>query len=129
LLTTTSEDDAGVAKPLAWLGEQVAISGHMMLLRHRQNVKYLAYYFQTEAFQKQKIRYITGTKVREISSGNLAKIKISVPSLEEQARVVAILDRFETLTNSLQEGLPREIELRQKQYSYYRNMLLNFPKN
>jgi len=46
-----------------------------------------------------------------------------------QGRIVAILDRFETLTNSLQEGLPREIELRQKQYAYYRNMLLDFPKN
>jgi len=83
----------------------------------------------TENFQKQKAQYITGTKVRRVSSGDLATIKIPVPSLEEQGRIVAILDRLETLTHSLQEGLPREIELRQKQYAYYRNMLLNFPKN
>lgn len=49
-------------------------------------------------------------------------------SLEEQARIVAILDKFDTLTTSLTEGLPREIELRQKQYEYYRDLLLSFPK-
>ena len=49
-------------------------------------------------------------------------------SLAEQARIVAILDKFNTLTMSLTEGLPREIELRQKQYAYYRDLLLNFPK-
>ncbi|SNX60632.1 type I restriction enzyme, S subunit [Nitrosomonas ureae] len=53
---------------------------------------------------------------------------IPIPSLDEQARIVAILDKFDTLTNSLTEGLPREIELRQKQYAYYRDLLLNFPK-
>ena len=58
----------------------------------------------------------------------LSKIKIPIPSLEEQARIVSILDKFEALTSSITEGLPREIELRQKQYEYYRNMLLSFPK-
>lgn len=51
------------------------------------------------------------------------------PPLEEQERIVSILDKFDTLTTSLTEGLPKEIELRQKQYEYYRNMLLSFPKN
>ena len=49
-------------------------------------------------------------------------------SLAEQARIVAILDKFDTLTTSLKEGLPREIELRQKQYEYYRDLLLSFAK-
>ncbi len=49
-------------------------------------------------------------------------------SFAEQARIVAILDTFDTLTNSISEGLPREIELRQQQYEYYRDLLLNFPK-
>lgn len=48
-------------------------------------------------------------------------------SLSEQERIVTILDKFDTLTTSLQEGLPREIELRQKQYEYYRDLLLSFP--
>ena len=49
-------------------------------------------------------------------------------SLAEQARIVAFLDKFDALTNSITEGLPREIELRQKQYEHYRNLLLSFPK-
>ena len=53
---------------------------------------------------------------------------IPVPSLNEQARIVAILDKFDALTSSLSEGLPREIELRQKQYEHYRDLLLSFPK-
>lgn len=63
-----------------------------------------------------------------ITFGQIGAVNIPVPSLNEQARIVAILDKFDALTNSLQEGLPREIGLRQKQYEYYRDMLLNFPK-
>jgi type I restriction enzyme S subunit len=57
----------------------------------------------------------------------LQKFNVPVPSPEEQAHIVAILDKFDALTNSISEGLPREIELRQKQYEYYRNLLLSFP--
>lgn len=53
---------------------------------------------------------------------------IPVPSLTDQDRIVAILDKFDQLTDSITEGLPREIELRQKQYEYYRDLLLSFPK-
>ena len=53
---------------------------------------------------------------------------IPVPPLTEQNRIVAILDKFDTLTNSITEGLPREIALRQQQYEYYRDLLLSFPK-
>ncbi|WP_448672102.1 restriction endonuclease subunit S, partial [Escherichia coli] len=49
-----------------------------------------------------------------------------VPPREEQDRIVAILDKFNTLTNSISEGLPHEIELRRKQYTHYRDKLLNF---
>ena len=53
--------------------------------------------------------------------------KIPVPLLEEQERIVSILDKFDTLTSSVSEGLPKEIELRKKQYEYYRDLLLTFP--
>jgi type I restriction enzyme, S subunit len=59
----------------------------------------------------------------------LADIKIPVPSPKELERIVSILDKFDTLTTSISEGLPKEIELRQKQYEYYRDLLLSFPKN
>ena len=55
-------------------------------------------------------------------------MRMAVPSLDKQARIVSILDKFDSLTNSITEGLPREIKLRQKQYEYYRDLLLSFPK-
>ncbi|EIG4856314.1 restriction endonuclease subunit S, partial [Escherichia coli] len=65
----------------------------------------------------------------------LNKLKIPIPcpdnpekSLAIQSEIVRILDKFDTLTNSITEGLPREIELRQKQYEYYRDLLFSFPK-
>ena len=56
------------------------------------------------------------------------KYPVPIPSLDEQARILAILDKFDTLTTSLSEGLPREIDLRQQQYEHYRDLLLSFPK-
>ena len=73
-------------------------------------------------------RFTKGGGQPLLTAGQLKEMGIPVPPLEEQARIVAILDKFDTLTNSISEGLPREIELRQKQYEYYRDMLLNFPK-
>jgi type I restriction enzyme, S subunit len=71
----------------------------------------------------------------DLNSGIIKGFKIPIPyagdpqkSLEEQARIVAILDKFDTLTHSIREGLPREIALRQQQYEYYRDLLLTFPK-
>ena len=62
-----------------------------------------------------------------ISKERFKKILIPIPSLAEQARIVNILDKFDALTTSLTEGLPQEIELRRKQYEYYREQLLSFP--
>ena len=64
-----------------------------------------------------------------VSYETLKEPVVLIPSLAEQARIVAILDKFDALTNSITEGLPREIELRQKQYEYYRDLLLSFPKS
>ncbi|CAM6524734.1 Restriction endonuclease subunit S [Klebsiella quasipneumoniae subsp. similipneumoniae] len=129
LLATTSENDKDVVKPLAWLGDNVAISGDMMLFRHEQNVKYLAYFFQSEIFQTQKMKYITGAKVRRVSSGDLSKIKIPIPcsnnpekSLTIQSEIVRILDKFTALTAEL----TAELTMRKKQYNYYRDQLLSF---
>ena len=57
----------------------------------------------------------------ELYPKNLAKIQIILPSLSTQSQIVTVLDNFNTLTDSLSEGLPKEIELRQKQYDYWRN--------
>lgn len=68
-----------------------------------------------------------GGAIQNVASVNVLKdIEIQVPSLPEQQRIVAILDHFDTLCNDLTDGLPAEIEARQKQYEYYRDKLLTF---
>ena len=70
----------------------------------------------------------TGSGRPSLTQAILNAIGIPVPSIVEQERIVSILDKFDALTTSLTEGLPREIALRQQQYEYYRDLLLNFPK-
>ena len=67
-----------------------------------------------------------GAGVPHVSSEALSNIRIPLPSLEEQKRIVEILDRFDALCNDLSAGLPAEIEARKKQYEYYRDKLLSF---
>lgn len=130
IIASTSENVEDVGKTVAWLGDDdVAISNHTFIYSHNQNPKYLAYLFQTQAFLKYKKTKVVGVKVIDIPQKALESFCIPIPPLEEQERIVSILDKFDTLTTSLTEGLPKEIELRQKQYEYYRNMLLSFPKN
>ena len=59
---------------------------------------------------------------------DLARVEIPVPSIGTQRKVVDILDRFDTLTKSLTDGIPAEIEARRAQYGYYRDRLLDFPR-
>ena len=68
----------------------------------------------------------TGSGRPSLTQAILNEIPIFVPSIEEQQRIVSILDKFETLTNSITEGLPLAIEQNQKRYEYYRELLLNF---
>ncbi|EPW4203417.1 restriction endonuclease subunit S [Enterobacter hormaechei] len=63
-----------------------------------------------------------------LAVGKLQELKLLVPSIERQKYIAKMLDKFDTLTGSITEGLPREIELRQKQYEYYRDLLFSFPK-
>ena len=70
-----------------------------------------------------------GSGVPHVYPKDLATLVIPFPPIEEQERIAGILDKFDTLVNSISEGLPREIELRRKQYEYYREKLLSFPKN
>ena len=127
IIATTSENDEDVCKAIVWEGEgEVVVSNDACFYHHSLNSRYIAYYLQTEAFQKQKRSYITGTKVRRVNANDLARIEIPLPPLSEQARIVEILDKFDTLTNSISEGLPLEIQLRRQQYEYYREQLLDF---
>ncbi len=73
-------------------------------------------------------QYAKGGGQPLITGGLLKDLEIPIPSLEEQERIVAILDRFDTLVNDLSKGLPAEIEARKQQYEYYRDKLLDFKR-
>lgn len=88
--------------------------------------KYYVYYFHTIKGFKSLTPAITGGTIKHVLAGKIGKIKVPVPSLEQQQRIVDILDRFDTLCNDITSGLPAEIEMRQKQYEYYRDKLLTF---
>ena len=97
------------------------------------NIKFVYYFLKIHEAYFQNL----GSKMQmpQIATPDTDKFQIPIPfaddskkSLAEQQRIVSILDKFGTLTNSIREGLPREIELRTKQYEYYRDLLLSFPK-
>ena len=87
--------------------------------------KYLYYILSDDRFFYYNVQYSKGSKMPRGDKQAIMQYKFILPSLTEQKRIVSVLDNFNTLTNSLSEGLPKEIELRQKQYEYWREQLLN----
>lgn len=94
------------------------------------------YVYHWVSFNYENIKALGQGARGDLNSSIIKGFELPIPyvndpekSLTEQARIVAVLDKFDVLTNSFTEGLPREIELRQKQYEYYRDLLLSFPKS
>ena len=90
--------------------------------------RYLYYFLKTDYssnyFEAQK----TGSTIKNLGLKALRGFKIPIPPLKEQERIVAILDKFDILVNDISSGLPAEIAMRNKQYEYYRELLLGFDK-
>jgi type I restriction enzyme S subunit len=131
-----SETLEDVGKAVAWLGEgKVAIHDDSYAFRHAMNPKYIAYAMQIDAFHDQKGQFVSRGKIKRLLIDGMKKVKLPIPfpdapqkSLAEQARIVAILDKFGQFTSSIGEDFPREIALRKKQYEYYRDLIFGFPK-
>lgn len=125
-----SEDGANLvarSTPIAFsISGKSWVNNHAHILKFKTYAerRYVEYYLNSIDLTP----YISGAAQPKLNQKNLNSIKIPNPSPEEKIRIVAILDKFDALTNSISEGLPREIELRQKQYEYYRDLLLRFPK-
>ena len=83
--------------------------------------RYLYYFYQMNPW-----KVSDGGTISRLYNGNIEKTRIPVPSLEIQSRIVQVLDNFDTVCHDLNIGLPKEIELRQKQYEYFREKLLTF---
>ena len=89
--------------------------------------KYLYYVLKNKEAELNGMK--RGAGVPHVSGERLGEINLPVPSIEEQRRIVSILDRFDTICHDLTSGLPAEIEARQKQYEYYRDKLLSFKEH
>jgi type I restriction enzyme S subunit len=129
-LLLVSEDGANLLArntPIAF-----SISGKTWVNNHAHVLKFETYaerrYVEFYLNSIDLIPYISGAAQPKLNKKNLNSISIPNPSPDEKKHIVTMLDKLDTLTTSIQEGLPREIELRQKQYEYYRDMLLSFPK-
>ena len=90
------------------------------------NPKFVSYCLQTEQLKAEKNKFVARAKVKRLSGESLAKLTIPVPPIEEQDRIVAILDKFDALVNDIASGLPAEIKARRQQYQHYRDRLLTF---
>ena len=112
-------------------GEKSVYAGYLIRLIVNQKLalpKYIYYYINSTEYFK----FVENTKSNgsqpNINAKQYSDFKIPLPPLPVQEYIVSILDKFDALVNDLSQGLPKEIELRQKQYEYYREKLLNFEK-
>ena len=123
LFAITGENVEDIAKSIAYVGcEKCLAGGDIVVLKHRQNPKYLSYVLSTEKARKQKSQGKVKSKVVHSSVPAIASIEIPVPPLPVQAEIVRILDTFTALTAEL----TAELTARRKQYEYYRDRLLKF---
>ena len=88
--------------------------------------RYLMYILRTDALRSAIFKKVAGGTVKSIPMAEMRNLRVPVPSLKIQKRLVEVLDNFDTLCTDLSSGLPAEIEARQKQYEYYRDKLLSF---
>jgi type I restriction enzyme S subunit len=101
------------------------ISGITVINKEKTLPKFLHHFLNRTP---QLTKYDNGVDQTNLRKDEILGVQIPILSITEQARIVAILDKFDSLSSFITEGLPREIALRQKQYEYYRDLLLSFPK-
>ena len=89
--------------------------------------KYYWHFAQSQLYWEQANKLVGGGAQPQFNAGAVSQIRIPLPSLSEQQRIVAILDKFEALTTSLSDGIPAEQIAQQRRYEYYRDKLLSFP--
>ena len=114
--------------PIAVIPISVALNQDMKAIIPHSNIlpRFVAYTMRARGNDILRVAKKTGGSVASIESNKLFSFRIPIPSLEEQTRIVAILDKFDALVNDLSSGLPAEIAARRKQYEYYRDRLLTF---
>ena len=123
LFAITSEDIPFVGNSVAYLGkERILVGGDIVVMKHRQNPKYLAYALLTTDAVRQKGKGKVKSKVVHTSVPSLQEIVVPVPPMPVQEEIVRILDSF----TELQAELQAELQKRKQQYNYYLDNLLSF---
>ena len=97
---------------------------NIVWLNHDESIVTNAYLRLVYATNPRKVA--EGGTISRLYNDNILNTAIWIPSLDEQERIVSVLDRFDALCNDLSSGLPAEIEARKKQYEFYRDKLLSF---
>lgn len=112
---------------LNWATGKIWVNNHAHVLTERSadvRLRFLFHYLQTVDISG----YVTGGTQPKLNQGNMNRIAVPIPPLEDQDRIIGILDTFDALVNDLSVGLPAELAARRKQYEYYRDRLLTFPE-
>ncbi len=127
LFAITGESVEDIAKSVAYTGHEKCLAGgDIVVMKHKQNPRYLAHVLATTEARMQKSKGKVKSKVVHSNVPSIKEIQIPLPSLEVQEKYANVLDNFESICTDLNIGLPAEIEARQKQYEYYRDLLLTF---
>ncbi len=127
IIVGAGENNIDIGIGVAWEGdEDVAVHDACYTFSHSQNSKYIAYYLRTDMYHNQIKKYVSEGKICSISASGLGKADIPIPSLEEQHRIVTMLEKFDAVCNEIITRIQKEMDLRVKQYEYYRDKLFTF---
>ena len=123
VIVAAGENDLDIGVGVAWLGkEPVVVHDACFIFENKMNPKYLSHFMRSRNYHQQIRMGVVDGKICSISAKELGRALIAVPSLQEQQRIVDILDTFEASIQNLEAQLSQ----REKQYEYYRNKLLTF---
>lgn len=123
VIVGAGENNYDIGVGLVWMGDEpAAVHDACYILEHNINPMYISYYLRSNIYHLQLKKYVSEGKICSFSGKDLGRIKIPVQSPEKQSQIVQTLDHFESLISNIKT----EIELRKKQYEYYREKLLTF---
>jgi type I restriction enzyme S subunit len=123
VIVGAGENDYDIGVGLVWMGEEpAAVHDACYILKHHQIPMYISYYLRSNIYHQQLKKYVSSGKISSFSAEGLGKVYIPIQPEEKQRQIASILDTFEIYISKLE----KMIELRQKQYEYYREKLLTF---
>lgn len=127
IIVGAGENKIDIGIGVAWLGDEpVAVHDACYTFKTGENPKYISYYLRSKLYHNQIFGLVSEGKICSISAESIGRSIICIPSLDEQEKVVKILDEFDSLLRDEEKGIPAELKYREKQFEYYQNKLLEF---